>query len=181
MMAKMESFGEALLSRASHLLASLAPGDLLAIALALLLIRLARYAGMWVFAVVALPGTMLHELSHFMVALVLGARPSFPSLIPSKVGRVWRLGEVRFQPGHLRAIFVALAPLLLVPLALWWALAFIVHAAWPWYLLHVWIVAALLHACFPSRTDWQLAFPAIAVLTVPLMLWVAYCFFVGAK
>lgn len=181
MIAMMESFGESLLTRISHLSAALAPRDLLAILLALVLIRLARHAGMWIFAVVALPGTMLHELSHFTIALVLGAQPSFPSLIPTKVGRVWRLGEVRFQPGHLRAMFVALAPLLLAPLALWWTLALVAHAAWPWYALHVWIAAALLHACFPSRTDWRLAFPAIAVLAVLMMLWVAYYFFVGAR
>lgn len=177
----MMSAMDSLVTWTSHLFASLAPRDLIAIAFALLLIRLARYAGMWIFAIVALPGTALHELSHFTVALALGARPSFPSLIPTKVGSVWRLGEVRFQTGHLRAMFVALAPLLLAPFALWWALTFVAHTAWPWYALHVWIVAALLHACFPSRTDWQLALPAIAVLTVPLMLWVAYCFFVGAK
>jgi len=133
---------------------------------------------MWIFAIVALPGTALHELSHFTVALALGARPSFPSLIPTKVGSVWRLGEVRFQTGHLRAMFVALAPLLLAPFALWWALTFVAHTAWPWYALHVWIVAALLHACFPSRTDWRLAFPAIAVLIVLTLLLGGYYFFV---
>jgi hypothetical protein len=173
-----ESTGQSLLPWTSHLFASLTPGDLIAITLALLLIRLARYAGMWIFALVALPGTALHELSHFAVALVLGARPSFPSLLPTRIGRVWRLGEVRFQPGHLRAMFVALAPLLLAPFALWWALTFVAHTTWPWYALHVWIVAALLHACFPSTTDWRLAFPAIAVLSVLSLLLAAYYFFV---
>jgi len=174
----MMSAMDSLVTWTSHLFASLAPRDLIAIAFALLLIRLARYAGMWIFAIVALPGTALHELSHFTVALALGARPSFPSLIPTKVGSVWRLGEVRFQTGHLRAMFVALAPLLLAPFALWWALTFVAHTAWPWYTLHVWIVAALLHACFPSRTDWRLAFPAIAVLIVLTVLLGGYYFFV---
>ena len=62
--------------------------------------------------------------------------------------------------------------------ALWWALTFVAHTAWPWYALHVWIVAALLHACFPSRTDWRLAFPAIAVLIVLALLLGGYYFFV---
>jgi len=119
---------------------------------------------MWVYTVVALPGTAVHELAHFTVALLLGARPSFPSLIPQRTARGWRLGEVRFHAGRVRAMFIALAPLLLAPLALWWAAAWLAPGAWPWYALHVWIVAALLQACWPSRTDWRVALPALAVL-----------------
>ena len=98
--------------------------DLAALALALLLIRLARHAGMWIFALVALPGTALHELSHFFVALVLGGSPSFPSLLPTRTERGWRMGHVQFRGGHLRAMFVGMAPLLLAPLAWWWATTF---------------------------------------------------------
>src|SRR5579871_2513217 len=141
--------------------AALRPIDVAAVGGALLLMHLSRRAGLWLFALVVFPGTALHELSHWLVALILGARPTFPSLVPHRVGNVWQLGEVRFRPGHLRAMFVALAPLLLAPLALWWTLAFVVPAAWPWwYLLHVWIAAGLLYSCLPSRTDLRLALPA---------------------
>jgi len=159
-------------------LAALRPMDIAAVAGALLAIHLSRYAGMWLFAIVVLPGTALHELAHFFVALVLGARPTFPSLIPQRVGNRWQLGEVRFRPGHLRAMFVALAPLLLLPLALWWTLVFVVPAAWPWYALHVWIAAALLHSCLPSRTDLRLALPALLVLAVAILL-AAAAYYVG--
>ena len=150
--------------------------DLAALALALLLIRLARHAGMWIFALVALPGTALHELSHFFVALVLGGSPSFPSLLPTRTERGWRMGHVQFRAGHLRAMFVGMAPLLLAPLAWWWATTFLVHAAWPLYALHAWIVAALIQAFWPSRTDWRLALPALAVL-VPVAALFAWYFF----
>ena len=150
-------------------LAELRPADVAAVAGALLLIHLSRYAGLWLFALVVLPGTALHELSHFLVALVLGARPTFPSLIPQRVGSRWQLGEVRFRQGHLRAMFVALAPLLLLPLALWWTLVFVVPAAWPWYALHVWIAGALLHSCLPSRTDVRLALPALLVIAAAIV------------
>lgn len=32
--------------------------------------------GMWAFSVLSLPSTLAHELGHWFVALVLGARPS---------------------------------------------------------------------------------------------------------
>jgi hypothetical protein len=147
--------------------------DCAAVGVMLLLIRLSRHAGMWIYALVALPGTALHEFSHFAVALVLGGSPSFPSLLPTRTDVGWKLGHVQFRAGHLRAMFVGLAPLLLAPLAWWWTTTLLTHATWPIYTLHAWIVAALLQACWPSKTDWKLALPALAVL-VPLALVVAW-------
>jgi hypothetical protein len=166
----MKSLGQSLLDWIAQLPAPVTYRDMAAVLFTLLLIRLARHAGMWIYAVVALPGTAVHELAHFVVAFVLGARPSFPSLVPTRTERGWRLGEVRFRPGHLRAMFVGLAPVLLAPLALWWATTILAHASWPIYILHAWIVAALLSACWPSATDWRLAFPAIAVLLLLALL-----------
>jgi len=40
----------------------------------------------------------------------------------------------------------------------------------PAYVLHAWIVAALLTAGTPSRTDWKLAAPALAMLAGILLL-----------
>jgi hypothetical protein len=149
--------------------------DFAAIACALLLIRLSRHAGMWIYALVALPGTALHEFSHYAVALCLGGSPSFPSLLPTRTEKGWRLGHVQFRAGHLRAMFVGMAPLLLAPLAWWWGTALLAHATWPLYLLHAWIVAALVQAFWPSPADWKLAFPALAVL-VPIALALAWYF-----
>jgi hypothetical protein len=57
----------------------------------------------------------------------------------------------------------------------WWAVTLLAHATWPLYLLHAWVVAALLQACWPSPTDWKLALPALAVL-VPVALALAWYF-----
>jgi hypothetical protein len=157
------------------LFGAITPVDIAAIAGMLLLIRLARHAGMWIYALVALPGTALHEFSHFAVAWCLGGAPSFPSLLPTRTGKGWRLGHVQFRAGHVRAMFVGLAPLLLAPLAWWWAVALLAPAPWPIYALHAWVVAALLQACWPSKADWKLALPALAVL-VPLAALAAWYF-----
>jgi hypothetical protein len=145
-------------------LQALSPLDAACILGAIVIIALAKHAGMWIYALVALPGTFAHELAHFVVGLLLGAQPSFPSLIPVRTERGWRLGAVSFRVGRLRALPIALAPLLLLPLACWWAFALLHTAAWPLYALHVWITAALLTASMPSRTDWKLALPALGVL-----------------
>ena len=155
------------------------PVDIAAIAGMFLLIQLARRAGMWIYALVTLPGTALHEFSHYVVALILGGAPSFPSLLPTRTEKGWKLGHVAFRAGHVRAMFVGMAPLLLAPLAWWWAVTLLAPASGPLYALHAWVVAALLQACLPSKTDWKLALPALAVL-VPLAAVAAWWYFRAA-
>jgi hypothetical protein len=158
-----------------HVLLALSPVDVICILGAMLIIRVSRYAGMWIYALMALPGTLAHELAHFIVAFILGARPSFPSLVPTRTQRGWQLGSVAFQVGHVRAVPIALAPLVLAPLALWWAGWFLHAATLPLYGLHIWIVAALLTASLPSTTDLKLALPALTVLLViVLVVWMIW-------
>jgi hypothetical protein len=158
-----------------HALAAVSLVDVFCILAVMLIIHVCRYAGMWIYALVALPGTFAHELAHFLVALVLGARPSFPSLIPTRTERGWRLGSVAFRVGYARALPIALAPLLLAPLAVCWAVWFLPQASWPLYGLHVWIVAALLTASLPSTTDFKLALPAlcvvVAIVAIAVIVW----------
>ena len=142
----------------------LPPTDIALALLALLLIQASSRLGMWSYALVALPGTLAHELAHYLVAALLLAKPSFPSLRPQRTLHGWRLGSVAFRAGPLRSVPIALAPLLLAPLAWAWAVTFMAPAGWPLVAVHAWIVGALLAACLPSRADLQIAFPALAVL-----------------
>ncbi len=153
----------------------LSPLDAACILGAMLLIRLSRHAGMWVYALVGLPGTFAHELAHFIVAFVLRARPSWPSLIPRRTERGWLLGSVAFQAGYLRRLPIAMAPFALAPLALWLAKTLLHSSAWPAYAMYAWIVAALLNASFPSPADFKLAWPALPVLaSIGFGVWMVY-------
>jgi hypothetical protein len=140
------------------------PAALLAVAVALLLIRASSRLGMWAYALAALPGTVAHEFAHWLVALLLGAQPRFPTLVPERTAHGWRLGSVRFQPGMFRAVPIVLAPIALLPLAWGWTLAFVAPADWPLRALQAWIAASLLSASLPSRADFRIALPALAIL-----------------
>src|SRR5205807_4997851 len=73
----------------------------------------------WRVALLSLPGTIAHELSHLVVGYALGARPQRFSLWPRREGKRWILGFVTFgNLNVLNAAPVALAPLALLPLAL---------------------------------------------------------------
>lgn len=140
--------------------------DWAVLAVALALIRASTRLGMWPYALVALPGTLAHELAHFLVAWLLAAKPSFPSLVPERSERGWRLGSVAFRAGRLRSVPIALAPLALAPLALCWAVIWMAPAQGWHYGVQAWIVAALISASLPSSADFRIALPALTVLAV---------------
>jgi hypothetical protein len=90
-------------------------GLLLVILLAVVQGRVGRIGTFWQICW-ALPGTILHELAHLVVAAVTGGRPTGFSIIPRRdpSGRGWLLGSVTIsRPGPISALPSALAPLAL--------------------------------------------------------------------
>jgi len=93
-------------------------GVLLIILLAVLQGRVGRVGTFWQICW-ALPGTLLHELSHLVVAAVTGGRPVGFSIIPRREGsrgsaQRWILGSVTIsRPGPVSALPSGLAPLFL--------------------------------------------------------------------
>lgn len=154
-------------------LSVLSPGDIWIVIAMLALMRVASRLGMWAYAAIALPGTFAHELAHYLVALLLLAKPDYPSLVPQRTLHGWRLGSVSFRAGMARALPIALAPFALLPLALWWAATLLAPAAGALYFVQAWIVAALLSASLPSSADFKLALPALAVVAIAA---IAYAF-----
>ena len=72
----------------------------------------------WLHALVWWPATVMHELSHFLLGVVLRARPVGMSLWPRRIA-----GTNQLQLGHVafadlrwwKALPVAIAPLMLLP------------------------------------------------------------------
>lgn len=121
--------------------------------------------GMWAFSLFSLPGTIAHEMSHWLVALVLGARPSFPRLVPKREAGGWTLGSVKASPDIVTRIPIALAPFALLPLGMWYAVAHS-EAHGGWYLVHLWVASTVIYASLPSRQDWLVALPAVICVVV---------------
>jgi hypothetical protein len=151
---------------------ALAAADIALVLGCLFLIRLSSRLGVWAYALLALPGTLAHELAHYLVALLLFAKPQFPSLIPRRMDHGWRLGSVAFRAGWLRSLPIALAPFALLPLALWWAVSWMAPSVGVAYFAHAWIVAALVSASLPSAADFRIALPALAFLALGVLAYV---------
>ena len=135
---------------------------------------------MWRVALLSLPGTFAHELAHFLVGLVLRARPHGFSIWPRQDGRGWRLGSVSFgNIGLLNGAWVALAPLLLLPLA-WLCLIHVLlplwaDRQWGWWLLAGYLTATALFAALPSFQDIALGGRSLLLYAViGVLVWLTY-------
>lgn len=105
----------------------------------------------------SLPGTILHELSHWVVAFVFGCKPSFPNIIPKKDGDCWILGSVTFVPGLISGGLAALAPLYLMwGFAYWWYIDPLMLSVVPDWAQGI-LTGVLLYSGLPSSTDWAMA------------------------
>lgn len=78
--------------------------------------------GIGVISVLYFPGTVVHEMSHYVIALLLNMHPCDVSLFPVIEGRRVRLGHVEYerQKGDfIRPILVGIAPLFGATVVLW--------------------------------------------------------------
>ena len=124
------------------------------------ILHLSRNSGYGI-ALLSLPGTLCHEILHWIFGIFLNAKPVSVSIWPKRQGNTWVLGSVGFTNLTIwNSAFVAFAPLLMFPLG--WAL--FVHAvvpAWNQGLYMVWLLGCYVCACcafagLPSTTDIKL-------------------------
>jgi hypothetical protein len=131
------------------------------------------------FSLVSLPGTVGHELLHFLVGTLALAKPVKVSLIPKfhRDGSA-TLGFVRFS--NIRwynALWVGFAPLLALPAATWlvyWRSTQIPPLHFP-ELAWSYIAASLTYSCLPSKADVEIVLSKPAGLIVYLGSAVILC------
>jgi hypothetical protein len=110
----------------------------------------------WVFSLVVLPGTFVHEALHFLFGILLNGGPVSFNLMPRREGTGWAMGSVTFN--HLRwynCFFIGMAPLLMLPAAYYavlWRLRGAPVVGWR-EALAVYLIANLVYAAIPSWQD----------------------------
>jgi len=125
--------------------------DIFYFSLILLLSLSLRRISYNLYMIFLLPGTIAHELSHFIIGLITLASPTKFSLIPykNKDSNYWVLGSVEFNNLNMfNAIFTGFAPLSLI------------YVAYRIYMninlnqfLMIFIIFQLIISSIPSRQD----------------------------
>lgn len=121
-----------------------------------------RLHSTFLFSVYSLPGTICHELAHFITSLLLAGKPQRLSLTQVEhgsgsitLGSVTSRNLVAFN-----SFPICLAPLLMIPVA--YQVYFKWYTWFPRDLIHglalYLVLFSLLSASMPSSGDWRLAF-----------------------
>lgn len=128
----------------------------------LMRMKYATYRSMWLSALVNIPGTILHEMMHFIVGLFLNARPCNFTVFPKKdvFTGDYVMGSVGFRNvTFYNAIPSSLAPLLLLPLSFYinrYYLPLVPHSIIG-YVVYVLLQTVIIENAIPSRADIKIA------------------------
>ncbi len=128
--------------------------------------------GKWVYSVIFLPGTILHELSHFLVAEILGVRTGTIEVLPEfhekSDSLSERLGSVQTaKTGPIRSFLIGAAPFI-TGLAILWVLGSILSSSTlsNWYLgLLIYGIAVVGSSMLLSKED-RRAWPFVIILVI---------------
>lgn len=127
----------------------------------------------------ALPGTIAHELCHYLVALLTRSQPSHFTIFPRRVKGGWELGSVRFVPGLFTGGFVALAPLYLMPPIAYAAYYFSAQVNVYWQVALGYMAGLVTGFMWPSSVDWKVAWyrPVGTILFFLMLCGGAYVYY----
>lgn len=119
----------------------------------------------YIFFIYVIPATLLHEISHWICALLLNGKPSTLSIIPKAKENGYILGSVTFVPKWYNAFLIGFSPILLSATALYLFLsnnALIVSPLFYW----------LISGGIPSFQDIKVAFRYSFVLILLILIYI---------
>ncbi len=137
----------------------------------------------WLWSLIFLPGTVMHEISHFLAAAATGARTGkievFPEILQGnwqaeEEGRGVVLGYVQTQKlNPIRGFFVGLAPFIFGLIFLT-GLALLLQTSYnsrtfPLFGLEIYLFFTIANSFFPSASDIKQTLP-LAVILILLVL-----------
>lgn len=133
------------------------------ILLVIILVHLknATYRSMFMSALINIPGTLLHELMHFLVGLLFNAKPCNFTIIPRRSAEGhYVMGSVGFTNiTFYNAIPASMAPMLLLPIG-FYANRYILPLMEPTfvnYVMYVLLQTIIIENAMPSSADFKVA------------------------
>lgn len=132
------------------------------ILLVIVLVHLKHYTyrSMFWAAVINIPGTLLHEFMHFIIGLMLNARPCNFTLWPKRSLEGYVMGSVSFRNmTFYNAVPAALAPLLLLPIG-FYANRYLLPEMKPTLvncILYILVQTIIIENAMPSKADFKVA------------------------
>ena len=133
---------------------------LILIVVILVHLKSATYKSMILCALINLPGTILHEAMHFLVGLLMNAKPCNFTILPRKSDNGYVMGSVGFTNiTFYNAIPSSMAPLLLLPIGFYLNRYFLpnMDPTFTNYVLYVLLQTIIIENALPSSADFGVA------------------------
>ena len=140
-------------------------------------LKYATYSSMWASALINIPGTLLHEMMHFLVGALFNAQPFNFTLLPRRNAEGdYVMGSVSFRNiTFYNAVPAALAPLLLLLIG-FYVNRYVLPMMAPTlgnYVLYVLLQTIIVENAIPSQTDFDVAGKYFSGIMLYLILIVA--------
>ena len=133
---------------------------LILLVIVLVHLKNATYKSMLLCALINLPGTILHETMHFIVGLLLNAKPCNFTLMPRRNENGYVMGSVGFTNiTFYNAIPSSMAPLMLLPIGFYLNRYFLptMTPTVTNYILYVLLQTIIIENAMPSAADFKVA------------------------
>ncbi len=134
---------------------------LILLVIVLLRFKYTTYSSMWLSALVNIPGTILHELMHFVVGLILNAHPCNFTIFPRRGDDGnYVMGSVGFRNiTFYNAVPASMAPLLLLPIGFYLNRYFLptMQPTFFNYVFYVLLQTIIIENAMPSGADFRVA------------------------
>jgi len=127
----------------------------------LLKMKYTTYSSIYLSALINIPGTFLHEISHFLIGLFLNAHPTRFDLFPKKRDGCYVMGSVGFRNIQFyNAVPSALAPMLLLVVGYCFNNWFFsnIQINYINYILYILLQTIIIENAVPSSQDFKVAF-----------------------
>jgi len=145
--------------------------------------KYASYKNIYIASIINIPGTVLHEMSHYLIGSILNAQPTSFSVFPKKdeYGN-YVMGSVGFRNiTFYNALPSAMAPLCLLPIGFWinrYLLPNLVPSLGN-YLLYIFLQTVIIENSLPSKQDFKVAFISVKGILFFALIATAIFFFLN--
>ena len=130
-----------------------------------------------IIAIIFLPGTILHELSHFLMAIVLFLKVREIHIFPEWDNTYIKLGKVIYEKKDVfRSILVGIAPIIVGLLFFWWmsSVRILETSVISIQIVTIYIIFVISSTMFSSKQD---LVDAIYILPIGIIGGIIYSFF----
>lgn len=113
----------------------------------------------FLFSLITLPSTIMHESMHYISSLLLLGKPSKFSIFPKKTDTGYTMGYViSNNMNWMNGFIISMAPLFLLPIGFVFYTHYIIgETNMVTLVLKIYLLASMLDGCIPSRQDLKLA------------------------